>query len=126
MPKTSICQTSARFRNSKSFFINNMSMAHNLLLCRTGRRPMTLRIERERKDERTELRIIGQIRAEDLDHLKLQMELSEPEIRLDLDEVTIVDAAVIQFLGQCEEGGTRLQNCPLYVREWIKRWRERE
>lgn len=101
-------------------------MAHNLLLCRTGLRPMTLRIERERKGERTELRIIGQIRAEDLDHLKLQMELSEPEIQLDLDEVTIVDGAVIQFLEECEEGGTRLQNCPLYVREWIKRWRERE
>ena len=103
-----------------------MNMARDLPLCRTGLRQMTLRIERKHKGESTVLRIIGQIRAEDLDHLKLQMELSEPEIQLDLDEVTIVDAAVIRFLRECENRGTRLQNCPLYVREWIKRWREKE
>ena len=87
---------------------------------------MTLRIERERKGKYTELRLIGQIRAEDLDHLELQMGLSEPEMQFDLDEVTIVDAAVIRFLGECEDRGIGLQNCPLYVREWIKRWREKE
>jgi len=87
---------------------------------------MTLRIERERKGKYTELRLIGQIRAEDLDHLEFQIELSGPEVQFDLDEVTIVDAAVIRFLGECEDRGMRLQNCPLYVREWIKRWREKE
>lgn len=46
-----------------------------------------------------------------------------PRVELDLTEVKLVDQEVITFLAYCEEGGTKLSNCPLYIREWIDRER---
>jgi hypothetical protein len=42
---------------------------------------------------------------------------------LDLDDLTLVDAAVIRFLSSSEEEGITLVRCPPYVREWIQRER---
>jgi hypothetical protein len=41
------------------------------------------------------------------------------EIVLDLKEVRLVDRDVVKFLARCESQGAKLENCPLYVREWI-------
>jgi hypothetical protein len=40
-------------------------------------------------------------------------------------EVTLVDVEVVRFLGSCETQGVELRNCPVYIREWIARERER-
>ena len=42
---------------------------------------------------------------------------------LDLDDVTLVDGAVIRFLSSSEREGVTLIHCPPYVREWIRRER---
>jgi hypothetical protein len=40
---------------------------------------------------------------------------------LDMKEVKLVDQDAVRFLSSCETGGTRLRNCPPYIREWIRR-----
>jgi hypothetical protein len=45
---------------------------------------------------------------------------------LDLDELTLVDAAVVRFLSAYEGSGMELLNCAPYIREWIRREKERE
>jgi len=85
---------------------------------------MTLRIERTCDACRTSIRLIGRIRSEDLEELKLQMEGDRPRVVLDLDEVTIVDTDVVRFLGACEARGIELLHCARYIREWILKERD--
>jgi anti-anti-sigma regulatory factor len=65
------------------------------------------------------LRLIGRIRLEHLEELKAQLGDDGPRIKLDLDEVTLVDLDVVRFLRACEIDGIQLVNCSPYVREWI-------
>jgi hypothetical protein len=44
-------------------------------------------------------------------------------IVLDLEEVTLVDAEVVRFLGICEAKGVELVHCSPYIREWVFRER---
>ena len=82
-----------------------------------------MKIERQSDGQTTIIWLIGRIRAEDLEELKAQMGDWSERIIFDLSEVTIVDAEVIRFLSASEPEGTRLVNCPPYVREWILRER---
>ena len=41
----------------------------------------------------------------------------------DLKEVTLVDRDAVIFLARRDGAGTRLRNCPRYIREWIMRER---
>jgi hypothetical protein len=86
---------------------------------------MTLKIEKICDPRCTSLRLIGRIRAEDLDELKLQMEGNRPRLVFDLDGVTLVDVEVVRFLGACEAGGIELLHCSRYIREWILREQDR-
>ena len=86
---------------------------------------MTLKIERSCDPRCPSLRLIGRIRAEDLEQLKLQMEEDRPRIVLDLDGVTLVDVDVVRFLMACEAEGIEFLHCPPYIREWIFRERDR-
>jgi len=38
-----------------------------------------------------------------------------------LGEVRLADRDAVRFLRDCEADGMKLQNCPLYIREWIDR-----
>ena len=69
----------------------------------------------------------GRIEAEDIDELRslLQLEGTGRHIALDLKDVTLVDRDAITYLADCEADGTKLANCPPYVREWIGRERGR-
>ena len=82
---------------------------------------MTLRIEKKSDGQTTTLRLSGQFQAEHLEAVKEQLQGSGPRTGLDLDEVTLVDVSVVRFLGKCEQEGTELLHCPLYIREWISR-----
>ena len=65
----------------------------------------------------------GRIEAEDLGELRrlLELEAAESHVALDLKDVTLVDRDAIKYLADCEADGTKLANCPPYVREWIGR-----
>jgi anti-anti-sigma regulatory factor len=86
---------------------------------------MTLKIERDSDgDDNTIIRLIGRVESGVLEDLKTQIEGHGPKIRLDLEEVTLVDVQVVRFLGQCEARGIKLLRCLPYIREWILRERE--
>ena len=89
----------------------------------SGRRRDSLKIEKQSDGETTIIWLIGRIRAEHLDEIKKQIDDCSGQTVLDLGEVTIVDANVIQFLNARELEGTLLAACPPYVREWILRER---
>jgi hypothetical protein len=82
---------------------------------------MTLRIEQTSRHGRTILKLIGRIHSEDLGDFKAQTSQLTPGMAFDLDELTLVDVGVVRYLGECEERGVELLNCPPYIREWIKR-----
>jgi anti-anti-sigma regulatory factor len=80
-----------------------------------------LRLEESRESHL--LRVSGRIDAENIAELKMQMQIHPSPIALELGEVTLVDADAVRFLAAAEAAGTELRNCPLFVREWIRRER---
>jgi anti-anti-sigma regulatory factor len=69
------------------------------------------------------LRVSGRIDAEHVSELRSCMSRHGPTVVLDLDEVQLVDAAVVRFLVRCEADGIELRNCSRYIREWMDRER---
>ena len=69
------------------------------------------------------LRVSGRIDAEQLSELRSCMSRHGPQVVLDLDDVQLVDVAVVRFLARCEADGTELRNCSRYIREWMNRER---
>jgi anti-anti-sigma regulatory factor len=65
----------------------------------------------------------GCMDAENIVELKslFQSEAKGGRITLDLRDLTLVDQAAVSFLERCEADGVRLENCPAYIREWIRR-----
>ena len=55
--------------------------------------------------------------------MKKQLEDNGPDFVLDLEEVTIVDVEVVQFLGAREAEGVKIVHCPRYITEWMSRER---
>jgi hypothetical protein len=78
-----------------------------------------LRLEKSRDSHL--LRVSGRIDAENISELKMQMQIHPSPIALDLSDVTLVDADAVRFLAVAEAAGTELRNCPLFIREWIRR-----
>jgi hypothetical protein len=76
--------------------------------------------------ERVVLGISGRLNGNGLSELQKAL-LTEgtawTKVELDLTQVKLVDQEVVTFLACCEAGGTKLRNCPLYIREWIDRER---
>ena len=52
------------------------------------------------------------------------MDAAGLHIALDLDEVSLVNLEVVQFLAACESRGIRLLNCSAYIRKWIDEERQ--
>ena len=82
------------------------------------------KISKFSEKQRVVLGISGRIKAEEL--LELQMAVSSEEtphskVDLDLENVRLVDQQVVTYLACSEASGTRLRNCPSYIREWIER-----
>jgi hypothetical protein len=78
-----------------------------------------LRLEKSRDSNL--LRVSGRIDAENIAELKMQMQIHPSPIALELSDVTLVDADAVRFLAVAEASGTELRNCPLFIREWIRR-----
>jgi hypothetical protein len=64
----------------------------------------------------------GRIEVDDLAELQrlLDLETSDHHLVLDLKDVTLVHREAVNFLAGCEAGSVKLENCPIYVREWIE------
>jgi anti-anti-sigma regulatory factor len=82
---------------------------------------VTLKIETASDGPSTSLRLIGRIKAEYLHELEAQVRRHRPRLVLDLNEVTLVDVAVVRFLIACEAEGIELRHCAPYIREWMGR-----
>jgi len=65
----------------------------------------------------------GRIEAEDVKALRelLALETTGQHLVLDLRDVTLVNQGAVKFLAGCEADSIKLENCPAYIREWIKR-----
>lgn len=70
------------------------------------------------------LKISGRIEGEELFELQralVSLTTRRRRMGLNLQDVKLVDREVIAFLMCLEVGGTELQKCPAYIREWIDR-----
>jgi len=82
-----------------------------------------MRIEKDCEKSATKLRLSGRIESHDVASIQSAINDGCGRKILDLSEVTLVDLGVIRFLIVCEDEGAELVQCPLYVREWIRRER---
>ena len=84
-----------------------------------------LKILRSTKDESVVFTLIGRIEGENLKELKrlMESEASGLNLVLDMKDVTLVDQSAIGFLARSEANIVTLENCPAYIREWIRRQR---
>jgi anti-anti-sigma regulatory factor len=82
-----------------------------------------LKIQRSTNADIVVFTLSGRIRVEDLAELQrvFTLEGQEHSVVLDLKEIKLVDRDAVRFLAHCEANGTTLQNCPVYIREWIRR-----
>jgi anti-anti-sigma regulatory factor len=80
---------------------------------------MTLKIVKKFDGKRTVLRLSGRIQSANVGEISEQMNGHAETIALDLEDVTLVDADVVRFLGVREAEGVELVNCSPYIRDWI-------
>ena len=65
------------------------------------------------------------MQEENLSALQAEIEHCTDSLKLNLNDVSILDRPSVRFLIQCESQGTQLVNCPLYIEEWITMERRR-
>jgi len=70
------------------------------------------------------LHISGRIDADHLSELRSCLSRHGANVVLDLDEVQLVDVAVVRFLVRCEAEGMELRNCAGYIRTWMDQLQE--
>jgi anti-anti-sigma regulatory factor len=86
---------------------------------------VTCKIHREAiGDGRVVLRVSGRLTGDNVDTLRAMLEQESCPLTLDLKDVRLVDSKAVRLLVTHESKGVRIDNCPLYVQEWIKRERE--
>ena len=64
----------------------------------------------------------GRIEAGDIKQLQqlLASETSGKQLVLNLRDVTLVNHDAVKFLARCEADSIILENCPVYIRQWIE------
>ena len=87
---------------------------------------MTLRIERSSVRRGTRIRLSGELRNEQLNDLRTEIERSGPQVTLDLDELHLVDIDAVRFLIACSSQGVKVVNRSPYIREWMYRERKQK
>ena len=81
---------------------------------------MTFRIYRSSTPDAIVFALSGDIDREHAARLQnFLTSATERRVTLDLQNVTLVDRAAVQFLAAVEATGIRVVNCPEYVRSWI-------
>jgi len=84
---------------------------------------MTLKIDRVVDGGSVVFSLSGRIRVDHLPELQrlFDLEGQDRAVVLDMKYVKLVDRDAVTFLARCQLNGATLQNCPAYVREWIKK-----
>ena len=86
---------------------------------------MTCKIVREAIGHgRVVLRVSGRLTGDDVNTLSALLERERDAVTLDLKDVLSVDDEGVKLLASHESNGVTLENCPRYIREWIRRERE--
>ena len=85
---------------------------------------MTLRMERFSMRRGTRIRLSGELRNEQLNDLRTELERGGPQVTLDLDELNLVDIDAVRFLIACTAQGVKVVNSSHYIREWMHRERK--
>ena len=81
-----------------------------------------LRIERSLQGALVVFTLSGHVGLKNITALQRALDSeAEKQKALDLKDVNLVDRDGVKFLARCEAEGTTLENCPIYVREWIVR-----
>lgn len=70
------------------------------------------------------MQISGRIAGQDVNTLRNLLERENGALTVDLKDVRLVDGEAVKLLAIHESNGGRINNCPLYIREWISRERE--
>lgn len=81
---------------------------------------MTIKIDRIR----TRVRLSGELRSEDLDQVKAEIDCGGTSVILDIEEVDLVDVESVRFLNACEANGVPVEHCSPYIKAWMFRERE--
>lgn len=83
---------------------------------------MTCKIHREViEKDLVVLRVSGRITGDHVSTLRTLLEEESSAVTLDLKDVRLVDDEAVKLLATQESKGVRITNCPLYIREWIRR-----
>lgn len=80
---------------------------------------MTLKIEQFP----ARVRLSGELRSEDLDQVKTELQKCGTAAVLDLEEVNLADVEGVRFLNGCEAKGISVVHCSAYIRKWMSRER---
>jgi len=67
----------------------------------------------------TRICLSGELRSQQLDDLRAEIEQCGVGVILDLDEVDVVDIDAVRFLSACEARDVEVVNCLPYIREWM-------
>jgi hypothetical protein len=65
------------------------------------------------------IRLSGELRNEQLDALRSEIEGGGPHVTLDLNELNLVDIEAVRFLNTCGAQGVKIVNRSPYIREWM-------
>lgn len=86
---------------------------------------MTCKIDRQfTGEDPVVLRVCGRVTGENVNTLRSLLEEESGALTIDLKDVRLVDDEAVKLLAICESNGARIDNCPLYIREWITRQRK--
>jgi hypothetical protein len=80
---------------------------------------MTLKIRPVAGKREIRIYLSGQLRSEHLDQLKSEIERGGASVKLDLEELELVDIEGVRFLNTCESAGVSILHCSPYIREWM-------
>ena len=80
---------------------------------------MTLRMQRVSGEWGTRIYLSGELRSQQLDDLRAEIEHCGPGVIVDLDEVDVVDIDAVRFLSASEARDVEVVNCLPYIREWM-------
>lgn len=86
---------------------------------------VTCKIHRQAIGEgRVVLCVSGRLAGDNVNTLRTLLEQESGALTLNLKDVRLVDGEAVKLLAIHESNGVRIDNCPLYIREWIRRERE--
>ena len=85
-----------------------------------------LRIERSANGQ-VVFTLSGRMQTEDIEQFQQLLVVETPgqPLMFNLRDVTIVNQDAVTFLARCEANGIKIENCPLYIRNWIDQEKRR-